>query len=93
MATAAYLTLAGFRVTLCNTPEQAADMATIQQQGGIFLTDGAGQKRCAMPWQLTTDFAQALQDAELVPVCVSAARHRELANIVAPLAGENQVFC
>lgn len=92
MATAAYLTQAGHRVILCDIPEQAGDFEAIRQQGGITLSDENGQVTCTMPWQLTTDFAQALQNANLVLVCVSAARHQELARIVAPLAREDHVF-
>lgn len=92
MATAGYLTQAGYRVILCDTAEQAGDFEPIRQQGGIILSSENGQETCIMPWLLTTDFAQALQNADLVLVCVSAARHQQLARIVAPLAGENHVF-
>lgn len=92
MATAAYLTQTGHKVILCDTPEQAGDFEPIRQQGGITLSGENGQVTCTMPWLLTTDFAQALQNAGLVLVCVSAARHQELARIAAPLAREDHVF-
>lgn len=92
MATAAYLTLCGFRVTLCDTEDQAADFAAIRTQGGIELQGGSGKTGCAMPWKLTTDFAEALEDSSRILVCVSASRHEELARRCMPLSREGQVF-
>lgn len=92
MATAAYLTMTGCRVTLCDTPEQAADFEQIRSQGGIILTGGSGSNGCALPWKLTNDFEDALRDSSCVIVCTSAGRHKEMAQRIAPLAQPGQVF-
>lgn len=91
MATAAYLTLTGWEVTLWDTPEQAGDFEAIRRQGGILLRGGSGITGCAMP-RLTTHLAEALADVRRVIVSTSAARHRALAEQIAPLAQPGQVF-
>jgi len=91
MATAAYLALKGWEVSLWDTPEQSADFEVIRQQGGILLWGGSGLTGCAMP-RLTNDLAQALEGTRRVIVCTSAARHRRLAEQIAPLAGPGQLF-
>ncbi len=92
MSTAAYLTLAGCQVTLCDTPAQAEDFSVIRQQGGILLKGGSGKTGLAMPYKLTNDFKEALLSSKCVIVCVSAGRQEEIAKIVAPLAQPGQVF-
>lgn len=91
MATAAYLTLTGWQVTLWDTPEQSGDFEVIQRQGGILLRGGSGMTGCALP-RITTDLAQALGEGQRVLVCTSAARHQKLAEAAAPLAQPGQVF-
>lgn len=92
MSTAAYLTLSGCRVTLCDTPEQAVDFDVIRKQNGILLRGGSGKTGCALPYKLTYDFAEALQDSDCVIVCTSAGRHKEIAERIAPLAQSRQSF-
>lgn len=92
MATAAWLTMAGCRVTLCDTPEQAADFDRIRAQNGIILRGGSGKTGCALPYKLTHDFEEALKGARCVIICTSAGRHEEIAERVAPLAQNGQVF-
>ena len=92
MATAAYLTLAGCRVTLCDTPEQAADFEHTRAQNGIILRGGSGKTGCVLPYKLTNSFEEALRDALCVIICTSAGRHEEIAERVVPLAREGQVF-
>lgn len=92
MATAAYLTMAGCSVTLCDTPEQAIDFGVIQKQGGIILRGGSGQTGCSLPDKLTNDFEEALAEAECVLVCTSASRHKEIAQRIAPLAKPGQKY-
>ncbi len=92
MATAAYLTLAGCQVTLCDTPAQAEDFSVIRQQGGILLKGGSGKTGLVMPHKLTNDFEEALASSDCVIVCVSAGRHEEIAEMAVPLARPGQVF-
>lgn len=92
MSTAAYLSLSGCRVTLCDTPEQAADFDTIRTQNGIILRGGSGKTGCILPYKLTNDFAQALLESDCVIVCTSASRHKEIAERIAPLARPGQIF-
>lgn len=91
MATAAYLTMEGWDVTLWDTPEQAGDFEVIRRQGGILLRGGSGRTGCAMP-RLTNDLARALEGVERVILCASAARHREMAEWIAPLARPGQLI-
>ena len=90
MSTAAYLTLAGCWVTLCDTPEQALDFEQIQQQNGILLRGGSGKTGCALPYKLTHDFGEAMHDSQCILVCTSAGRHLEIAQRIAPLAQSGQ---
>lgn len=92
MSTAGYLTLCGCRVTLCDTTDQATDFDAIRAQGGILLRGGSGKTGCAMPWKLTNDFYEALDDSSCVLVCSSASRHKELGQRCAPLARDGQIF-
>lgn len=92
MATAAYLTLSGCCVTLCDTVEQAVDFDIIRKQGGIILRGGSGKTGCSLPYRMTNDFSEALQESTCVIVCTSAARHREIAEKIAPLAQAGQKF-
>ena len=92
MATAAYLTQAGCRVTLCDTPEQAGDFEQIRRQNGIILRGGSGVTGCILPHKLTNDFEEALLDSGCVIICTSAGRHLEMAERIAPLAQPGQVF-
>lgn len=92
MATAAYFTIGGCDVTLCDIPQQAEDFDRIRKQHGILLRGGSGRTGCAMPKNLTHDFAQALRESDRVIVCTSAARHRQIADIIAPLARPGQIF-
>ena len=76
MATAAYLTLSGWQVTLCDTSEQSGDFAVIAANNGILLR-GKSKCGCAMPVRLTVNFSEALAN-DLVVVCTSTGRHKEV---------------
>lgn len=91
MSTAAYLTLCGSRVTLCDTPEQAVDFDVIRKQNGILLRGGSGKTGCSLPYKLTHDFAEAMADSDCVIVCTSAGRHKEIAERIAGAARPGQV--
>lgn len=92
MATAAYFSIGGCDVTLCDEAEQSADFDVIRRQGGILLRGASGRTGCAMPARLTCDFQEALEDADRILVCTSAARHKQIADRIAPLARPGQIF-
>ena len=92
MATAAYFTLNGCSVTLCDTVEQAIDFEIIRKQNGIILRGGSGKTGCVLPEKMTNDFAEALEGADRIVICTSAGRHKEIAGIIAPLAKSGQIF-
>ena len=92
MTTAAWLEMDGWEVTLWDTPDQAGDFEAIRRQGGIILRGGSGRTGCRMPHRLTTDLREALEGTQRVLICTSAARHGEMARLIAPLAREGQAF-
>ena len=84
MAVAAQLTIDGAQVSLCDTQDFSQRMEEIRSAGGITLEDDRGQVRTAMPHVLTNDFAQALQGAEQVVICVPAHRQEEMGEALLP---------
>ncbi|MBS6952710.1 MAG: NAD/NADP octopine/nopaline dehydrogenase family protein [Enterocloster asparagiformis] len=91
-ATAAYLGLNGWEVTLCDTEEQAEDFPAIRSQGGIYLEGALGAKYPYMPCCMTTDFEQALRENRRIIVCVSYGRQEEIARRCGPYVREDHVF-
>lgn len=59
-ATAAYLTMNGWEVTLCDTEEQAGDFPAICSQSGICLEGAVKSDNPQMPCCITTDFERTL---------------------------------
>lgn len=92
MATAAWLTRAGFEITLWDTPEQSEDFEEIRKNGGIRVTGGSGMNGMIMPAHLSNDLEEALLHTDRIIVCTSASRHREVAEACAPLVREGQAF-
>lgn len=79
LATAAYLTLRGHRVLLCETAENGGDLESIRARNGILLRGNAGITGLAMPDRLATDFTEATAYSDLILICVSASRHAAIA--------------
>lgn len=87
-AAAAYFTLKGFEVTLCDTEEFAPRFQAIRENGGILLR---GKERGFAPVHCVThDFAAAARSADLLISCVVARRHEEIARAVAPHLHDGQ---
>ncbi|NPV08192.1 MAG: NAD(P)-binding domain-containing protein [Anaerolineae bacterium] len=89
-AMAAHLALMGFPTTLFNrTPER---VAAIRQRGGIDLVINGGERggfgRLA---GVTSDYAEALDGAEVVMVATPSTAHREIATQAAPHLADGQV--
>ena len=88
---AAYFTLDGCEVTLCDTTRFLPAFNAIQKNGGILLNGVSGKNGLAMPHKLTTDFQEALDGATHIFICVPAERHEEIAALCAPhgVPGQN----
>ncbi|RMF38656.1 MAG: NADP transhydrogenase subunit alpha [Chloroflexi bacterium] len=89
-AMAAHLALMGFPVTLFNrTPEH---VASIKARGGIELhsqdgnIQGFGQLQ-----KVTSDYAEALAEADIVMVVTPSTAHREIAARAAPHLRDGQI--
>lgn len=82
-AATAYLTGKGFSVTICDTEKFDTELKEIEENKGILLRGRAG-RGIYMPACVTHDFKKAVESAQLVMVCVPAARHEEVANAIAP---------
>ena len=93
-AAAAYFTLRGHKVTLFDCERFQPVLEDINRQNGILLRGYAGAVGLAMPDQVTTDIAQAMDGAKLICVCVPAQRHPEIAELCAPYgqAGQNYLI-
>lgn len=83
-AIAAWFSLQGKRVALCDTEHFLPRMEIMRGRGGILLRGNAGLTGRAMPALLTTDFAEALASSPRVLVCVPASRHAETARLCRP---------
>lgn len=87
-AAAAYFTLKGFEVTLCDTPQFASRFQAIADNGGILLR---GKERGFAPVHCVThDFAAAAESADLLIISVVAYRHEEVARAIAPHIHDGQ---
>lgn len=90
-ATAAYLTMSGWEVTLCDTPDQTGDFGAIQKQGGIVL-EGAVRSEGPLPCRMTNDFEQTLRENRRIVVCVSYGRHEDIAKRCAGFVRADHAF-
>lgn len=80
-AAAAYFTLKGFEVTLCDTEAFSTRFRAIEENGGILLR---GKERGFAPIHCVThDFAAAAQSADLLIISVVSCRHEEVARAIA----------
>ena len=87
-AAAAYFTLKGFEVTLCDTEQFAPRFQAIQDNGGILLR---GKERGFAPIHCVThDFSAAASGADLLIISVVAYRHEEIARAIAPSLHDGQ---
>lgn len=87
-AAAAWFSLKGLQVTLCDDERFAGRFAQIEEQGGILLR---GKERGVTPVHcVTTSLEQAVLEAQLIIVCVVAYRHEEVAHAIAPYLKDGQ---
>lgn len=88
-AAAAHLTGKGFSVTLCDNENFKEELDAVKEEGGVMLRGRAG--RGIFPVACVThDFKEAVESAELLFICVPAARHQEIAERIAPYMREEQ---
>ncbi|HEX5272527.1 MAG TPA: NAD/NADP octopine/nopaline dehydrogenase family protein [Gemmataceae bacterium] len=88
-AAAANLTLAGFRVTLCELPSFRRSVEPLLATRQVAL-DGVAYRDTARLQTVTTDFAEALAENELVLLIVPAYAHRPFAEACAPYLQRGQ---
>ena len=88
-AASAYLTEKGFDVTLCDNERFKEELDAIKKFGGVMLRGHAGRGIYKLT-NVTHDFQVAVESAELIFVCVPAARHEEIARVIAPYVKEGQ---
>lgn len=87
-AAAAFFSLKGFDVTLCDTEQFEPRFQAIRDQGGILLRGkerGFAKIHC-----VTHDFGAAAASADLLIISVVAYRHEEVARAVAPFLHDGQ---
>lgn len=87
-AAAAFFTLKGFTVTLCDDERFQPRFDDIAATGGILLRGkerGFAKLHCA-----TTDHEAAVRDADLVIISVVAYRHEQVARKIAPYLSDGQ---
>lgn len=82
-AAAAHLTGKGFAVTLCDNENFKKELDEVKESGGILLRGKAG-RGIYCPANVTHDFREAAESAELIMICVPAVRHQEVAEKIAP---------
>ena len=82
-AATAFFTSKGFSVTLYDHAGFAPILNDVRQAGGILMRGSTG-RGFYTPAAVTTDPGEALENAELIMVCVPAMRQEEVANTVAP---------
>lgn len=86
---AADLAIRGFSVSLFNRTE--AHIEAVRLRGGIELVTEDGREHFGRLTRVTSDFAEAIQDAQLVMVVVPASGHRDIALRAAPYLRSDQV--
>ena len=87
-AAAAHLTGKGFEVTLCDNENFKAELDAVKE-AGVMLRGRAGRGIYPLA-RVTHDFKAAVESAELLFICVPAARHAEIAERIAPYMQEGQ---
>jgi len=92
-AMAAYFSLCGLDVCLCDSAEYGDRFAAIEKQGGIELRGNSGKSGLVMPALVTTDFQKAMEHADRVFICAPADRHEEFARYCAPYVRKEHCFC
>lgn len=88
-AASAFLTGKGFAVTLCDHEGFKKEINDVKENGGIMLRGRAGRGIYQIAGA-THDFEGAVKSAELILVCVPAARHKEIAERIAPYVKAGQ---
>ncbi len=87
---AAHLTKMGVQTTLCNRSYER--IRAIHDVGGVeIVSDKAELRGFARLHRITSDFGEALQDANLIMVVVPSTAHAEIAELCAPHLKEGQV--
>lgn len=87
-AAAAWFSLNGFQVTLCDNEQFTERFTQIGEQGGILLR---GKERGVTPVHCaTTNLEQAVSTAQLIIICVVAYRHEEVAQAIVPHLQDGQ---
>jgi len=90
-AMAAHLAIMGFPVTLFNRTFDHIE--AIKARGGIDLESAEGGPHgFAMLALVTSDMAEALQDAQMIMVVVPSSAHADVARHVAPHLKEGQII-
>lgn len=88
-AASAFLTGKGFSITLCDHEGFKKEFEDIREAGGILLRGRAG-RGIYSPAYVTHNFKEAAERAELICICVPAARHQEIAETLAPYMKSGQ---
>lgn len=90
---AAYLTLQGHQVTVCDEEWHGDKLKAIRDAGnGVDLIGNCGTGH-AVIHSITFDAEEALKDAEVVLVSAMAKRHETLADWIVPYLKDGQVVC
>ena len=89
-AVAAKLALEGASVTLCELPDFEDSVEPIRESRQITL-DGVGGRGDATLHRVTTNFAEGLEENELVLLIIPAYGHRAFAKACAPYLRSGQV--
>lgn len=87
-AAAAFLSQRGFQVTLYDNERYADVLKDVEELGGIELRGEA--RGVGRPAIVTTDSAQAIQEAQAIFVHVMSDRHEEVARSIAPHLRDGQ---
>lgn len=87
---AAYFTLQGHQVTVCDQEWHGAKLRAVQQAGNAVDMVGNGGQGHAVIHKITFDVAEALADAEIVLVSAMAKRHADVAEWIAPHLRDGQ---
>lgn len=89
-ATAADLTLAGYKVTIFEFESFKQNLDPIIRRGGVEL-DGASPKGFARIDKITTEMKVAVADVDLIIVVVPAYAHARVAQEIAPYLRPNKI--
>lgn len=90
---AAYLTLQGHQVTVCDEEWHGEKLRAVQNAGGgVDLIGNCGTGHADIH-KITFDVAEALADAEVVLVSAMAKRHDAITSWIAPHLKDGQLVC